>query len=123
MALSPSVLQTNLKANPKYKHIPLAISYAKTDEARQLISIADSANRGQFIYSTPPGTPKDRLAILQKAFIDTLQDPELLAEAKKSNLEINPIDGPTVTETVQGMYTMTPAMIAKLKNILSPKRR
>ncbi len=118
-----AVIQTNLKVNPRYKDIPLAISYAKTDEARQLITIADSANRGQFIYSTPPGIPKDRLAILQKAFIDALHDHELLAEAKKSNLDINPIDGPTLTETVRSMYAMTPATIAKLKDILSPKRR
>jgi tripartite-type tricarboxylate transporter receptor subunit TctC len=117
-----AIVQTNLTINPRHKDVPLAINLAKTEEARKLITIADDANRGQFIYSTPPGLPKDRLAILQKAFVDVLRDPELLAEARKSNLDIEAIDGPTLTKTVQSLYTMSPATIAKLKEILYPKR-
>ncbi len=122
-ALVHAVLQTDLTINPKHPDVPLAINFAKTDEARQLVTIADNANRGQFIYSTPPRMPAERLAMLQKAFMDTVRDPELLAEAEKSNLEIEPIDGPTVTKTVESLYAMPPATIARLKKILFPNRR
>jgi hypothetical protein len=37
-----------------------------------------------------PGAPPERLAILRKAFEETMRDPEFLAEAKKANLDIDP---------------------------------
>jgi len=40
-----------------------------------------------------PGTPKDRLAVLRNALAQTLKDPELLAEAKKSKLIITAVSG------------------------------
>ena len=77
---------------------------------------------GQFTYSTPPGVLRDRLRILQNAFIGALKDPELLAEAKKLRLEVNPIDGPTTARRLAGLYKMEPALIAKLKLIVLPKK-
>lgn len=116
------VLQTSLKSHPEIKNIPLAISYAKTPEARNLLKVADSVYRGQFPYSVPPGTPKDRLQILQRAFVETLRDPELLAEAKKAKLEIEPIDGPTTAKAFAGLYNLDSAVISRLKEILVPKK-
>lgn len=42
-------------------------------------------------YFGPPDVPTDRAAALRKAFIDTLNDPQFLAEAGKNELEINPV--------------------------------
>jgi hypothetical protein len=66
---------------------------------------------------------KDRLELLQRAFVRTFKDPDLLVEAKRSQLEIAPVDGPTITKTLMGLYDLTPATIAKLKDILLPKKR
>ena len=76
----------------------------------------------QFPYSVAPGTPPERLQILQQAFIRSLRDPELVAEAKKAQLEVNPIDGPTTAKTFAGLYDLNPALVAKLKALLVPKR-
>ena len=43
-------------------------------------------------YVLPPNTPTDRVQIIRKAFMDTMKDPDFLAEAKKANLDINPAD-------------------------------
>lgn len=116
------VLLATLKPNPDLKDVPLAIKYAKSDEARLLLRIADSAHGAQFPYSVPPGVAKDRLQILQKAFLDALKDPELLAEAKKADLDIDPIDGATTAKTFAGLYDIDPATAAKLKAILLAKK-
>jgi tripartite-type tricarboxylate transporter receptor subunit TctC len=107
------VLQATLKSHPDLKDVPLAINYAKTDEARVLLRIADNVHVYQFPYSVPPGTPPDRLEILQQAFVKTLRDPELLAEAKKAHLEIDPIDGPKTAKTFASLYEISPSLIAK----------
>jgi tripartite-type tricarboxylate transporter receptor subunit TctC len=117
-----AILQASLEPYSKYKEVPLAISYAKTDLARQLVTVADSAHGAQFPYTVPPGMTKDRLELLQKAFVDTLKDPELLAEAKKSKLDIEVIDGPTIAKKLGQLYELQPAVIAKLKEVLLPKK-
>ena len=117
------VLQASLKSQAKYKHIPLANSYAKTDEARELLKIADDVHGAQFPFSVPPGMEKSRLDLLQRAFMQTLKDPDLLAEAKRSQLDIEPVDGPTITKTLTRLYDLKPATVAKLKDILLPKKK
>ena len=117
------VLQASLKSHPKYKQYPLAISYAKTEEARDLLTVADNAHGAQFPFTVPPGMAKDRLEMLQQAFIKTLKDRDLIAEAKKSQLDIDPVDGPTVTKTLTGLYDLKPATVARLKDILLAKKR
>ena len=116
------VLQATLKPHPELKDVPLAINYAQTAEARQLLSVADSAHVAQYPYSVPPGMPPDRLQILQKAFMEALRDPELLADAKKSDLEIQPSDGPTIAKAFASLYDLNPVIIATLREILVPKK-
>ena len=117
------VLQASLKSHPKYKQVPLAVNYAKTDEARDLLKVADNAHGAQFPFSVPPGTAKDRLEIMQRAFMRALKDTDLVAEAKRSQLDIEPVDGPTITKTLTALYDLKPATVAKLKDILLPKKK
>src|SRR6266571_6866006 len=79
------VLQNVAKPHPELPKIPLAINYAKTDEAQRLIrALVHSVGPTARPYLLPPGTPKDRVQILRKAFIDTTKDPEFLADASKA---------------------------------------
>jgi len=117
------VLQASLKSHPKYKNIPLAINYAKSEEARELLVVADNAHTAQFPFSAPPGMAKDRLAVLQHAFVRTFKDSDLIAEAKKSQLDIDPVDGPAVAKTLTSLYDLKPATVARLKDILLAKRK
>lgn len=116
------VLQATLKPNPKYKQIPVAMSFAKTDEARELLKIAEDVHGAQFPFSVPPGMAKDRLELLQRAFMRSFKDPELIAEAKKSQLDIGPVDGPTIGKTLSSLYDLKPTTVARLKEILLPKK-
>jgi tripartite-type tricarboxylate transporter receptor subunit TctC len=69
-------------------------------------------------FTLPPATPKDRVQVLRKAFADALKDPELLAEAKKANLDINPLDGAELERRVNEIFALDPALVDKLKDIL-----
>ena len=116
------VLQATLKSHPDLKKVPLAINYAKTEVARTLLRVADNVHAYQFPYSVPPGTPADRLKLLQQVFVNTLRDKDLAAEAKKSDLEVAPVDGPTTAKTFASLYELPPSLIATLKDLLIPKR-
>ena len=116
------VLQATLKSHPDLKNVPLAINYAKTDEARTLLRVADNVHVYQFPYSLPPGVQADRVQLLRQAFLESLRDPELMAEAKKADLEVAPIDGQTTAKTFSDLYELPAPLIGKLKDILIPKR-
>lgn len=73
------------------------------------------------LYFLPPGTPKDRVLILRKALADTLRDPEFLADAKKSKLDIEPVTGEEMAKVVNELYKIEPAMLERLKEVLLPK--
>ena len=47
---------------------------------------------GRPIVATP-GIPADRVKILREAFMKTVNDPELLDDAKKKKLELDPVSG------------------------------
>jgi tripartite-type tricarboxylate transporter receptor subunit TctC len=116
------VLQALPKPHKDLPKVPLAIQFAKTEEARQLFQIGVhdiSAASRPFMLS--PGTPKVRVRILREAFTATMKDPAFLADAEKSNLDISPLSGEELEKTVHGLLKTTPAVLAKLKQILAPQ--
>ena len=113
------VLQATAKLHPDLPKIPLAINFAKTDEARKLIQVAvNSVGPTARPYVLPPGTPKERVEILRRAFMSTVKDQELLAEAKQAKLDIDPLDGVELERNVKELFGLEPALVAKLKEIL-----
>ena len=113
------VLQANLKSHPELKSIPVSYEMAKTEEAKILMATVLRANSPTVRpFMAPPGTPEERVQILRKAFIATMTDPDLLAEAKKASLDINPLDGAELEQNVREIFKVEPALIAKLKEIL-----
>jgi tripartite-type tricarboxylate transporter receptor subunit TctC len=115
-------LQALPKPHPELSKVPLAINFAKTEEARQLMQVGVhdvSAASRPFILS--PGTPKDRVQLLRKAFTATMNDPGFLTDAEKSNLEISPLTGAELEKTVHGLLKTNPTLLAKLKQILAPQ--
>jgi tripartite-type tricarboxylate transporter receptor subunit TctC len=113
------MLQTVAKPHPELPKLPLAISYAKTDEAQQLIkALVHSVGPTARPYVLPPGTPKDREQILRKAFVDTMKDPDFLADANKAKLDINPLDGAELEKNVKEVFNLDPKLIPRAKEIL-----
>jgi tripartite-type tricarboxylate transporter receptor subunit TctC len=113
------VLNTTAKPLPDLPNVPLGINYAKTDEAKKLIqALVHSVGPAARPYVLPPRTPKDRIAILQKAFMDTMKDPEFLADAKKAKLDINPLDGAELERSVREVFNLDKALLPKAKEIL-----
>jgi tripartite-type tricarboxylate transporter receptor subunit TctC len=113
------VLQVGAKALPDLPNVPLAIDFAKTDEARKLIQLGiqdqDAITR---LYAVPPGTPKERVQVLRKAFIATLKDPDFVAEAKKTRLEIAPTTGEELEKIVQNLFGLDSQLLTRLKEAL-----
>ena len=113
------MIQANVKSHPELKNVPVAYELAKSDADKKLIeTIVKVHGAAVRPYVLPPGTPKDRVDILQKAFMATVNDPELLAEAKQAKLDMNPTSGAELKQNVLDILAIDPALAAKLKEIL-----
>jgi hypothetical protein len=116
------ILQVTAKKIAELPNVPMALDLAKSDEARQLLK-AGAIDPAAIVrvYVTTPRTPKDRLEILRNAFAKTLTDPEFIAEAKKANLDINPLSGGEVRKIVDELFKLSPTMRSKLATTLAAK--
>ena len=113
------VLQANRKNHLDLPNVPQAIKLAKTDEGRKMIEVGIHGDSDIVrTYTLPPGTPKDRVQILRKAFEATLKDPEFVADAKKSRLNIDPIPPEEIEKDIAGLFKFDPALVTKLKDVL-----
>jgi len=113
------VLQVVAKPFPDLPKVPLAINLAKTDEARRLLKLGvqDAAAYAR-PFVLPPGTPKERVELLRKAFHATLEDKAFLAETEKAMLNIDPLTGEELVQMVADLGTLPPVFLSRLKGIL-----
>jgi tripartite-type tricarboxylate transporter receptor subunit TctC len=78
----------------------------------------DQPSQITYGYSLPPNTPKERVQILRKGFLQAMKDPDFLSDAGKANLEIAPESGEEIEQLIQNLFKTPPAVVAKLKEVL-----
>jgi len=86
----------------------------KTPEQRAVLQAVFARQVMGRPFLAPPGVPAERLALLRKAFMATLEDREFLAEAEKLNLEISRVSGEKVQNLVAEVYRTPPEALRKV---------
>jgi tripartite-type tricarboxylate transporter receptor subunit TctC len=113
------VLQANRKTHPDLPQVPQAIKLAKSEEGRKMIDVGVHSDSDIVrTYTLPPGTPKDRVQLLRKAFEATLKDSDFLADAKKSRLNVDPVGPEAIEKDIANLFKLDPSLISKFKDIL-----
>jgi tripartite-type tricarboxylate transporter receptor subunit TctC len=118
--LAKVIVQLATKGHPVLNKmgVPLAIDFAKTDEERKVMELVFSQLDFGRPYVLPPNTPADRVAALRKAFMQTMHDPEVAAEAKKMKLDIDATSGEQVQAEVAKAFAMPKAVVARARKAL-----
>jgi tripartite-type tricarboxylate transporter receptor subunit TctC len=65
-----------------------------------------------------PGVPPDRLNILREAYVKTLKDPELLAEAKKAKMDADPSTAEELQALLKEVMDQPKEVIERVKKLL-----
>jgi tripartite-type tricarboxylate transporter receptor subunit TctC len=107
---------------PQIPNVPSIYAHAKTDEQRQLLRFVFSSSEFGRPYVFPPGVPKERVALMRKAFADVAKDKEMLAEAKKLKLDMSYIPPKRIERLIANLYQTPPAMIATVKKLIPHQR-
>ena len=76
---------------PRYAELPDLESFARSDKERKLITMHRTFQLAGAPFVLPPGTPKERVEVLQEAMRRTFKDPEFLGEYKKTGDDSPPL--------------------------------
>ncbi len=108
--------------DPEVKDLPRILDAIKGDNNLATFRAWASTYDFQRPLSLPPGTPKDRLAILRKAYRATMQDPAFLADAEKSKLILSYVSGEDIEKHIATILG-TPAAAKERLGFLVRKKK
>jgi tripartite-type tricarboxylate transporter receptor subunit TctC len=97
--------------------VPYVGSFATSDEQKQLLRVLNGGDEIGRSFIMSKQVPADHLAIVRKAFDDTMSDPAFLADMAKEQLPVHPLTGDQVTKTVDELLGAAPNIIALAKPI------
>lgn len=115
------ILQMGLKKADDLPNVPFIMDYAKTEIDKQALELVFAPTAFAWPIVAGPGVPAERIAELRKAFDATMKDPEFLAEAKKQDIEIEPIGGEEMARVVARLSKFDKAAIARAVELTKPE--
>jgi len=91
--------------------VPLTRDYIKAKAGKDGLELYNAwVNQYEFQrpWVTAPGVPADRVAMLRQAFKATLEDPEFIAEATKTKLEMEYVSADEINGLVKEILDISP---------------
>jgi hypothetical protein len=114
------LFQLGLEKGPELMNVPLLIDLAKTDEQKSILKAAFTSYEFGMAFLAPPDLPDDRTAALREAFGETMREPAFLQDARKLQLEVNPVSAESLESLLQEVYRLPPSLIARTKALQNP---
>jgi tripartite-type tricarboxylate transporter receptor subunit TctC len=115
------IIQTGLKRDPR---LPEAPTLSELMDKKQTPSLSRNVARLMLVSATlgrpmitTPGTPPDRVKILREAYLNTFKDPEVIAEAKKSRLDLEMLSGEEVEAEMREVMNQPREVIERVKKL------
>ena len=114
-----SLVQASFKKVPEIGDVPLVIEQTRDTEKLQILKLFLAAQEMARPFAAPPGIPADRKAALTAAFDATMKDPEYLADAKKLDIDVNPVSGKALDDLLAELYATPKDVIARATKAIS----
>ena len=99
--------------------VPLTRDFAKTEEQRQILDLFYSQTAFGRPYVVAPEVPKERVEALRKAFMATMTDPELIAEAQRIQVDVLAVSGEELQAMIAKLYRTPPDLLEKARAAIS----
>lgn len=111
--------QWSAPPHPDLKEVPLVESLAHTKQDLQALKLLTSRLEIGRPFVAPPDVPPARLAALRHAFEATMKDPAFLAEARRIQLDVDPMTGEEVHGMVESVLATPQDVVARVRRALN----
>jgi tripartite-type tricarboxylate transporter receptor subunit TctC len=110
------LLQYALERAPELPHVPMMAELGLDARATAALKLFAAGNAmGRSIFATP-GVPAERVAALRKAFMDTMNDPELIAFTRERHIDLGPaLSGEALAQLVAETLSVSKETAAEVK--------
>jgi tripartite-type tricarboxylate transporter receptor subunit TctC len=112
------LVQIGLKRAADLADVPLMSELAKNDEDRQVLTFMSSDTGISRALVTTPGVQPERLAALRQAFMAMMKDPDFLAEAAKTQMDISPSSGEEAQKVANSILDYPANVVARAKALV-----
>jgi tripartite-type tricarboxylate transporter receptor subunit TctC len=116
------LIQTGKKRDERLKDVPtigeLMDKYKTEDAGRRLANLILAGGEFGRPYLLPPNTPADKVKIIREAFVKTIKDEAMLADAKANKLDIEPSTAEELDKLAKEVISQSPDIVAKMKKLL-----
>ena len=99
--------------------VPTARELITDPEAREFLEFAELPFFIAWPVAGPAGMPADRLAAMQKAFVEMTADAGFLEDAKRMSFEVDVVPGQKVTELIAAAAKTRPALRERFLSLVS----
>ena len=117
------LMQSGKTRDPRLADVPtlyeLMDEYKTPEAERRLLPLVLAATDFGRPIVAPPGVAADKAKILRDAFMKTMSDPELLAEAKRKNFDITPTTGEELEALAKQVISQSPEVVERVKILMS----
>ncbi|HSC40843.1 MAG TPA: tripartite tricarboxylate transporter substrate-binding protein [Candidatus Binatia bacterium] len=121
-AFARILMQTGQRRDARLSDVPtlgeLMDEFKTPEMERRLVPLVMAATHFGRPIVAPPGIPSDRLNLLREAFLKTMKDPELLAEAKRKNFDITPSTGAELERLTKLVMNQPQEVVARVKILM-----
>ena len=121
-AFARILMQTGQRRDARLPDVPtlgeLMDEFKTPEMERRLVPLVMAATDFGRPIVAPPGIPSDRLNLLREAFLKTMKDPELLAEAKRKNFDITPSTGADLETLAKLVMNQPQEVVARVKILM-----
>jgi tripartite-type tricarboxylate transporter receptor subunit TctC len=116
------IIQLAMEPKPEMPGVPIPMDFVTRDEDRPLIEAVLSRMELGRPFFGPPGMPADRLAMLRYAFDKAANDPELVAEANRTQLYVNPMTGAESQAMMERIVATPPPIVERIQKMFSASK-
>ena len=104
-------IQIALERDPEFPDSPALIEFAKDQHTKDVLRLTLAPMAMDRPILAPPGTPRETVAALRKAFHETKKDPAFIADAERQHLEIQEVDGEKISALLESAYKSPPDVV------------
>jgi tripartite-type tricarboxylate transporter receptor subunit TctC len=117
------LIQTSRKRHPKIPEVPTLWEYMEKDKVsdanhRLAIVALGAGGFGSWPIVSTPGLPPERLQTLRDGYAKTLQEGDLLEEAKKRGWELRPVGGEELQALAREVSVQPPDVVERMKRLM-----
>jgi tripartite-type tricarboxylate transporter receptor subunit TctC len=112
------LIQLAVRKNPDHPEVPLALDLASSEADRAALTLMFSPNLYARPFAAPPGLAPERVAILRKAFNETIADPDYVAEAHARGLHVELVAGAEIERIIRQLYASPKEVVERMREAM-----